>query len=45
MLSEVLFASSSAWLLGATELTLRMLMGGVLIVGAALLGVLQSNKR
>lgn len=45
MLSEVLFASSSAWLLGATELTLRMLMGGVLIVGAALLGVLQGNKR
>ncbi len=45
MLSEVLFASSSAWLLGATELTPRMLMGGVLIVGAALLGVLQGNKR
>lgn len=45
MLSEVLFASSSAWLLGATQLTPRMLMGGVLIVGGALLAVLQSNKR
>lgn len=45
MLSEVLFASGSAWLLGATELTPRMLLGGVLIVGGALLAVLQGNKR
>lgn len=45
MLSEVLFASSSAWLLGATALTPRMLLGGVLIVTGALLAVLQGNKR
>ena len=45
MLSEVLFASGSAWLLGATELTPRMLLGGLLIVGGALLAVLQGNKR
>lgn len=45
MLSEVLFASGSAWLLGATSLTPRMLVGGALIVTGALLAVVQSNKR
>lgn len=45
MLSEVLFASGSAWLLGATELTPRMLLGGALIVTGALLAVLQSKPR
>ena len=45
MLSEVLFASGSAWLLGATQLTPRMLIGGVLIVSGALLAVLQGNRR
>ena len=45
MLSEVLFASGSAWLLGATELTPRMLLGGLLIISGALMAVLQSNKR
>lgn len=45
MLSEVLFASGSAWLLGATTLTPRMLLGGLLIVGGALLAVLQGNRR
>lgn len=45
MLSEVLFASGSAWLLGATQLTPRMLLGGIFIIGGALLAVLQSNKR
>ena len=44
MLSEVLFASLSAWLLGATELTPRMLLGGTLIVGGALLAVLQARR-
>lgn len=44
MLSEVLFASGSAWLLGATQLTPRMLLGGVLIIGGALLAVLQSRR-
>lgn len=44
MLSEVLFASISAWLLGATELTPRMLLGGALIVGGALLAVLQHRR-
>jgi len=45
MLSEVLFASGSAWLLGATTLTPRMLLGGLLIVVGALLAVLQGNRR
>jgi drug/metabolite transporter (DMT)-like permease len=45
MLSEVVFASGSAWLLGATSLTPRMLLGGVLIIGGALLAVLKNNKR
>lgn len=45
LLSEVLFASSSAWLLGATELTPRMLCGGALIVSGAWLAVLQGPPR
>ena len=44
MLSEVLFASCSAWLLGATQLTARMLLGGVFIIGGALLAVLQGRR-
>ena len=44
MLSEVLFASGSAWLLGATEVTPRMLLGGALIITGALLAVLQSKS-
>ncbi|MBF6632342.1 MAG: DMT family transporter [Comamonas sp.] len=44
MLSEVLFASGSAWLLGATELTPRMLLGGALIVSGALLAALQGRR-
>jgi drug/metabolite transporter (DMT)-like permease len=45
MLSEVLFATLSAWLLGATELTERMLLGGVLIISGALLAALQGRRR
>ncbi|MDH0049243.1 DMT family transporter [Comamonas terrigena] len=45
MLSEVLFATVSAWLLGATELTPRMLLGGALIIGGALLAALQGRRR
>jgi drug/metabolite transporter (DMT)-like permease len=45
MLSEVLFATISAWLLGATELTPRMLLGGALIIGGALLAALQGRRR
>ncbi len=37
MISEVLFASASAVLLGAGSLTLPLLLGGALIVGATLL--------
>ena len=37
MISEVLFASGSAVLLGAGSLTLPLLLGGALIVGATLL--------
>ncbi|MFM2450930.1 MAG: hypothetical protein RIS44_3380 [Pseudomonadota bacterium] len=44
MLSEVVFASSSAVLLGAGELTLRVWVGGALIVSAALLATLSSKK-
>lgn len=45
MLSEVLFATLSAWLLGATELTPRMLLGGALIISGALLAALQGRRR
>ena len=44
MLSEVLFATSSAWLLGATQLTPRMLLGGALIVTGALLAAVQRRR-
>jgi hypothetical protein len=37
MVSEVLFASVSAVLLGAGQVTLPLLAGGALIVGATLL--------
>jgi drug/metabolite transporter (DMT)-like permease len=37
MLTEVLFASASAWLLGGGEPTARVLTGGALILAAALL--------
>ena len=43
MLSEVLFASASAVLLGATELTARTLAGGCLIVLAAVLAAWPSG--
>jgi drug/metabolite transporter (DMT)-like permease len=39
MVSEVLFASVSAVLLGAGALSVPLVAGGVLIVGAALLAV------
>ena len=39
MITEVLFASSSAVLLGAGHLTPQLVLGGALIVGAALLAV------
>lgn len=44
MLSEVLFASVSAVLLGAGELSSRTLLGGSLIVMAALLAVLSFKR-
>lgn len=44
MLSEVLFASGSAVLLGAAELTARTLTGGSLIVLAALLATWPSRR-
>lgn len=43
MLSEVPMASASAWLLGATDITARMALGGVLIVAGALLAALQKR--
>ena len=44
MVSEVLFASVSALLLGAATLTAATLLGGVLIAGAALLAAWQEGK-
>lgn len=44
MLSEVLFATLSAWLLGATDLTPRMLIGGGCIIACALLATLQLRR-
>jgi len=41
MVTEVLFASVSAVLLGAGQLSLSLLLGGALIVSAALLSVLE----
>jgi len=41
MVTEVLFASFSAVALGAGQLSLPLLLGGALIVAAALLSVLQ----
>jgi len=41
MVTEVLFASASALLLGAGQLSLPLVVGGALIVAAALLSVLQ----
>ena len=43
MLSEVVFASASSVLLGAAELSLRTLLGGGLIVLAALLAAVSSQ--
>lgn len=45
MLSEVVFASVSSVLLGAGELSARTLLGGSLIVMAALLSVLPLRRR
>ena len=45
MLSEVVFASVSSVLLGSGALSLRTLLGGVLIVLASLLSVLSFGKR
>lgn len=45
LLSEVLFASSSAWLLSATTITPRMVLGGLLIVGGALLAIVQTQRK
>lgn len=44
MVSEVFFASGSAVMLGAGELDARLLTGGALIVGAALLAAWQPRR-
>jgi drug/metabolite transporter (DMT)-like permease len=44
MLSEVVFATVSAWWWGAGELTPRLVLGGLLIVGAAGLATLGGRK-
>jgi drug/metabolite transporter (DMT)-like permease len=45
MVSEVLFASVSAVMLGAATLTLASVVGGVLIAGAAVLAAWQEGRR
>ena len=45
MLSEVLFASVSSWWLAAAELAPRTLVGGALIVLAALLATLPARRK
>ena len=45
MLSEVVFAAVSSWLLGQAEITGRTLLGGALIVLAALLAVWPQGRR
>jgi drug/metabolite transporter (DMT)-like permease len=45
MLTEILFASVSSALLGAAELSPRVLLGGSLIVGAAVLAALAPNNK
>ena len=45
MLSEILFASASSVYLGASELSLRKLTGGLLIVFAAILATIQHNRK
>jgi len=45
MLSEVLFASSSALLLGAGELTQRTLIGGALVLLAAVLSTVSFSRK
>jgi hypothetical protein len=44
MLTEVVFASVSASLLGAGEITLRTVVGGGLILLASLLAVVGTSK-
>ena len=45
MVSEVLFASVSAVLLGAANLTAASWVGGALIAGAAVLAAWQEGRR
>jgi drug/metabolite transporter (DMT)-like permease len=44
MLSEVVFASVSAWLLGGGEMSLGVLAGGALIMAAALLTTIKGRQ-
>ena len=45
MLTEVVFASTSSWLLDAAALQLRTLAGGACIMLAALLAVVPARRR
>ena len=45
MLSEIVFAAASSVYLGASELSLRKLAGGVLIVFAAILATIQHHQQ
>jgi drug/metabolite transporter (DMT)-like permease len=45
MLSEIVFATASSVYLGASELSLRKLAGGVLIVFAAILATIQHHQQ
>ena len=45
MLSEILFATASSVFMGVSELTLRKLTGGLLIVFAAILATMQDDTK
>jgi drug/metabolite transporter (DMT)-like permease len=45
MLSEIIFATASSVFMGVSELTVRKLIGGLLIVFAAILATMQSDTK
>jgi drug/metabolite transporter (DMT)-like permease len=45
MLSEIVFATASSVFMGVSELSLRKLMGGLMIVFAAILATMQAHTK
>jgi hypothetical protein len=44
-LSEIVFATASSVFMGVSELSLRKLMGGLMIVFAAILATMQAHTK